>query len=87
MATATVKTTYSLDQDTVRTLERMAHRLKVSKSEALRRAIQTMARLEPPVDEELVALDRLQHSLGLSAEKARRWETSVREERRASSRG
>jgi hypothetical protein len=39
MATTTVKSTYSLDVDTVRELDAVARRWRVSKSEALRRAI------------------------------------------------
>lgn len=36
MATPTIKSTYTLDLDTIRALEDMARRLGVSKSEALR---------------------------------------------------
>jgi Ribbon-helix-helix protein, copG family len=43
MATPTIKSTYTLDLDTVRALEDMARRLGVSKSEALRRAIRLAA--------------------------------------------
>lgn len=86
MAVSTIKTTYSLDVETVRTLERMARKWKVSKSEALRRAIRIAAaqpeaeRLSP-----VQALDALQTSLDLDAEGAARWERRVAAERRASS--
>jgi hypothetical protein len=40
MATMTVRATYALDPETVGTLERLARRWGVSKSAALRRAIQ-----------------------------------------------
>ncbi len=82
-----IKTTYSLDVETVRTLEQMAKRWNVSKSEALRRAIRLAAK-KPALGVEvgLQALDELQSSLRLSAEKARRWEQRVRNERRAASR-
>jgi len=84
MATTTVKSTYSLDVDTVRQLEAMARRWKVSKSEALRRAIRAAANLPAP-DESgaLEALERLQSSLALTEDAARRWEKQVRSERQA----
>ena len=88
MATQTVKTTYSLDVKTIRTLEGLAERWKVSKSEALRRAIQASAEREPREAgrEALRALDELQRSLGLTAESAARWQKAIRAERLASSR-
>ncbi len=43
MATTTIKSTYSLDVETVRTLETLAARWNVSKSEVLRCAIRTAA--------------------------------------------
>jgi hypothetical protein len=88
MAITTIKTTYSLDVHTVRTLERMARRWKVSKSEALRRAIRLAAeQRDPRADDGARALDELQQSLALSREDGRRWERQVGLERRASSRG
>ena len=39
MASAMIKSTYSLDPETVRRVERLAARWKVSKSEVLRRAV------------------------------------------------
>ena len=87
MATAKIKSTYSLDVETVRALEEMARRWKVSKSEALRRAIRSAAAREGPANEDaLEALTEVQDSLDLSHEKAERWEGEVRDERRASSR-
>jgi hypothetical protein len=87
MATTTIKSTYSLDVETVRALERMARRWKVSKSEALRRAIRALAsqELDGPDDDPVRALDRLQQSLGLSPDACRRWEKLVCDERSASS--
>lgn len=85
MASPTVKSTYSLDVETVRTLERMARRWRVSKSEALRRAIRAAAdRAAEPGSDGVVALDQLQHSLALDLETAGRWEGEIRRERRAS---
>ena len=45
MATPTVKTTYALDLKTIRSLEGLAQRWNVSRSEALRRAIAGRAAL------------------------------------------
>ncbi len=87
MASTTIKSTYSLDVETVRSLERMARRWKVSKSEALRRAIRTVAEQNsPPEGDATAALDALQRSIDLSADAARRWGGQVRAERRASPR-
>lgn len=87
MATTTVKSTYSLDVDTVRQLQAIARRWNVSRSEALRRAIQAAAKQQLPAESDaLNALDRLQKSLGLTENIARRWEKRVRSERRGSSR-
>jgi predicted transcriptional regulator len=88
MATQTIKTTYSLDVETVRKLEQMARRWNVSKSEALRRAIRAAATEGLPGEgrEAIEALDELQRSLGLDAEEAVRWGRAARVERQASSR-
>lgn len=87
MATAKVKATYSLDIETVQDLERMAKRLKISKSAALRRAIRLASDAEPrPGEDQLEALDELQQSLGLAGGNGRRWEQEARQLRKASSR-
>jgi hypothetical protein len=87
MAITSIKTTYSLDVETVEILEGLARRWNVSKSEALRRAIRAATKLAPPgVEEAIKALDELQQSLDMSADLARKWEKSTRDERRASSR-
>jgi hypothetical protein len=86
MATPTIKSTYTLDMDTIRALEDMARRLGVSKSEALRRAVRSAAtKGRKEENNALQALDRLQKSLSLTSAKARAWARSVRKERRASS--
>lgn len=87
MASTTIKSTYSLDVETVRALEGMAERWKVSKSEALRRAIRRAAEHSEPEQggAALRALDRLQETLALSAADRRRWERENRSERRAAS--
>jgi len=87
MATHTVKTTYALDVETVRTLEDLARRWNVSKSEALRRAIRASSTQALP--EHLTAtqaLDRVQRSLALTARSAAGWAAAVRAERRERSR-
>jgi hypothetical protein len=86
MAIPTIKSTYTLDVDTIRTLEAMARRLGVSKSEALRRAVRSAAGKERPGGSDaLQALDRLQKSLRLTPAKAQAWAHSARKERRVSS--
>ena len=87
MATTTVKTTYSLDVETVQSLADMARRWQVSKSEALRRAIRLAAGQDARgASEALAALDALQSSLGLDRQSTDDWEKSRRRERAASSR-
>lgn len=81
----TVRGTYALDIDTVRKLEELARKWGVSKSEALRRSIQSAASNQVPVNDRLQAFHALQHSLGLTKSQAREWEKRVRAERRASS--
>ena len=69
-----IKSTYSLDPETVEALEEMARRWRVSKSEALRRAIRAAARkVSPEGNDALKALDELQESLALISAKARAW--------------
>jgi hypothetical protein len=87
MATYTVKTTYALDVETVRTLDDLARRWDVSKSEALRRAIrassvQTATEGLTPIQ----ALDRLQRKLGVTPRGAARWAVAARAERMQRSR-
>ena len=43
MAVTTIKSTYSLDVKSIRTIEKLAQRWNVSKSEVLRRAIRIAA--------------------------------------------
>jgi len=88
MATQTVKTTYALDVETVRTLESLARRWSVSKSEALRRAIRASAPLLQPARElePAEALDQLQRLLQLKDDDAARWTKAAEAERKARSR-
>ena len=85
MATPTVKTTYSLDLDTVQALEDLARRWGVSKSEVLRRVIRAAAsRTKVPTDV-IEALDDLQSSLELTPAKARSWAHKARAARKEGS--
>jgi hypothetical protein len=88
MATETIKSTYSLDVETVRALEKLARRWNVSKSEALRRVIRASAAQEPrdAGREALRALDDLQRALDLTTGAAARWSAGARAERRSASR-
>jgi predicted transcriptional regulator len=86
MAIPKIKATYALDSETVRALERMARRWKVSKSEALRRAIRAAAEREATeAGDALAALDRMQQLLALTPAAARRWRSAARTERLAGS--
>jgi hypothetical protein len=85
MATMTVRSTYALDIESVKKLERLAKHWGVSKSEALRRSIQAAAVNQTDTADPLQAFEVLQRSLNLSKRKARQWEDSVRANRRASS--
>jgi predicted transcriptional regulator len=84
MATMTIRATYALDPQTVRTLDHLAREWNVSKSEALRRAIRA-AGGRRGADEALYALDALQESAGLSGAGAKRWATEARAARRLAS--
>ena len=85
MAIPKIKATYSLDLETVRALEATAARWRVSKSEALRRAIRAVAEGKLPGEDTdpVAALDALQKSLELDADGASRWQESARAERHA----
>jgi predicted transcriptional regulator len=82
MARTSVKSTYSLDVETIRKLDRIAARWRVSKSEVLRRAIEVVARDQlEDVPSPLQALDELQKSLKLTKQQADSWSRQVRTER------
>jgi hypothetical protein len=81
-----VRSTYALDVETVRALERIAQAWRTSKSEALRRVIRAAAsEAVPEASDPLRALDGLQRALGLTRTKARAWARTTGDERRASS--
>jgi len=86
MARTTIRSTYALDVGTVRTLEAVARRWRVSKSEALRRAIRAAAGTNPAsVSSPLAALDQLQSSIARKRTDVEAWAVRLRRERRASS--
>lgn len=86
MAVPKVKSTYSLDGETVRMLDGLARRWKVPKSEALRRAIRGAAASDPSGRGPLWALEEAQRSLRLTSKAAERWLKEIPKERRAASR-
>ena len=87
MAIPTIKSTYSLDVDSVRTLETLAKRWKVSKTEVLRRAIRIAATEGPSGhNTALGALDRLQNCVRERNVDVSRWERDLQGERRAAAR-
>ena len=84
MATTTVRSTYSLDLDTVRRLEDLAKQWNTSKSGALRRAIEVASeQARPASNEKLEALDELRRLLALDADSAAKWCREVEQERAA----
>lgn len=85
MAKITMRSTFSLDPATVDALDRLAGRWGVSKSEVLRRIVNTAALIEEvdAASDALAALDSLQKQLGLDEEKAAAWVRRVRDERAA----
>ena len=87
MASTTIKSTYSLDVESVRALEELARRWRVSKSEALRRAIRSEAGRQPAgSDDALAALDELQASLRSRNVDLEQWARDVEAGRRAAGR-
>jgi len=82
MARTSIKSTYALDVETIRKLDRVATRWKVSKSEVLRRAIEAVARDQfGDVPSPLRALNELQKSVKLTRQRTDQWSREVRNER------
>lgn len=85
MAIPTIKSTYTLDVESVRALESLAQQWKVSKSEVLRRAIRLASSTAyPEKTDPLHALDRLQSSVRERGVDLSGWEQEIDEERRES---
>jgi hypothetical protein len=85
MAIPKIKATYSLDEGTVRLLERVAERWGVSKSEALRRAIRSAAATERVEIPAIEKLNQIQKEIALTSSVAAAWARQARSERRAAS--
>ncbi|MDE2666740.1 MAG: hypothetical protein OXI69_11365 [Acidobacteriota bacterium] len=83
MAVTTVKSTYSLDVESVRMLEALARHWKVSKSEVLRRALRIAVREGGPGKAATSSLDRVQASLRGRKVNLTQWAADVELERRA----
>jgi predicted transcriptional regulator len=81
VAATVIRTTYALDEDTVRRLDALAAGWNVSRSEALRRAVRA-ADLQQGTSARLSALRELQQQLQLTPARARRWTGQLRAERR-----
>jgi hypothetical protein len=80
MAKETIRSTFALDPLTVGNLDRLAAKWGLSKSETLRRIIETAARAEE-VDtsaDAIAALKELQESLALTEEQADEWIREIR---------
>ncbi len=87
MAVTTIKSTYSLDVESVRTLEALARRWQVSKSEVLRRALRIAAATgDEGGDAPLVALTRLQQTVRERGVDIADWGRELKAERRAAER-
>ena len=83
----TIKSTYSLDVESVRALEALAQRWNVSKSEVLRRAIRMAATGGDPGEAvSLAALDRLQASLRERKVDVPQWARDQKAERHTAAR-
>jgi len=85
MARMSIRSTFALDPETADSLDRLAGRWGVSKSEALRRAVAAAAVVEgaDAASDAAAALRDLQARLGLDRRKANAWVRSLEAERRA----
>lgn len=86
MAVTSIKSTYSLDVESVRMLEALARHWKVSKSEVLRRALRIAVREGGPGKAATSSLDHVQTSLRERRVNLTRWAAGVKHERRAAER-
>ncbi len=88
MAITTIKSTYSLDLNSVRTLEALAERWDVSKSEVIRRALRIALVAGDDTDGSvaLEALTRLQESVRERGVDLGQWERDLVAERAAAAR-
>lgn len=80
---AATKSTFSLDARSVHTLERLAKRWQVSKTEVVRRAIRKAEETDTPtVEERLAALRSLQNSMERKKVDFEAWKKVIRDGRR-----
>ncbi len=86
MAIPAIKSTYSLDVDSVRRLEALAERWKTSKSEVIRRALKIAAVSDDGTNGAvaLKALEKLQKSIRDRGVDIEDWSRSLNAERAAS---
>ena len=86
MAKKKIRSTYSLDVETVRKLDRLAEHWKTSKSGALHRAITAVANQAPQNREDAVkALEELQRRMAAAGVDGEKWAEETRKMRRESS--
>lgn len=80
MAKKTIRTTFALDPETVEDLDRLAERWNVSKSEVIRRIVNTAAVIDEAdaAADALAALEELQKRLALTPEKTEAWLRELR---------
>ena len=80
MAKITIRSTFALDPETVAALDRLAATWDVSKSEALRRIVQTAAIVEEAdaASDALAAFEDLHRRLALTPEKTEAWIQEVK---------
>ena len=87
MAVMTIKSTYSLDVESIRMLEKLARHWNVSKSEVLRRAIRIAVTGGGGSDDATLSmLDRLQAAVRSRKVNLAQWERALKAERRATAR-
>ena len=77
------KATYSLDGKTIDRVQRLAHRLQISKTEVIRRAVAKLEEKEAPTTEQRVrALRSLQKSMRARGVDFAAWQRTIRAGRR-----
>jgi len=76
------KATYSLDSETLDKLNRLSHHWQVSKTEALRRAVQRAAEAVPSREERIAALQSLQRWAKEKRIDLEKWKRMIKDGRR-----
>ena len=81
MAKKTIRSTFALDPETVADLDHLAERWNVSKSEVIRRIVNTAAIIDEAdaASDAIAALEELQRRLALTPEKTEAWLRHARE--------